>query len=443
MVKLLSLPRKRKAPGCIVCVALTLASSAAAASNDVARAYGLGEVVEGGVVFYMPEPSTSANDSFDEALDEVAIDVQSSIDVAVDRAGARFSGDTRLSYLFDGEDFQDLRFGRTDVLRLRWRLAAERRFTEGLRGSIRVAGLCSTEGCSPDFRLQSDLTGGASMKDGDVTIDSAFLQWFKSQRYDVAVGRMETKFVARGGVYSKSMDRNDSNNLRVNWTDGVHTTYRGIRGWDSHLIVQYNDEDGPSSVRRFPLDFSSGKSRASYYVAFESKKALRRIVQRAISISYLPASLATQGLQSTARKDYWGIVGRMAVRWPVRDEGWRLRASGEVAYAGKTPNKTLAGVVGDGNAGGLAWAVTLSIMDFLPRHSFGINYARTEAGWLLSPQYTPNEELVEARYMFRPTNRITLDVRGRWRFDLRERLIEDPDRSKFDFYARATWSFDM
>ena len=53
-----------------------------------------------------------------------------------------------------------------------------------------------------------------------------FLQWFRSDRFDVAMGRMETKLVARGGVYAKSLGRNDSNNLRVNWTDGLHRTYK-------------------------------------------------------------------------------------------------------------------------------------------------------------------------------------------------------------------------
>lgn len=387
--------------------------------------------------------------AFDEALDEVAIDVQSSVDSSERITRARkpvstvLHGDLRLGYILEGEDLQAVRFGKPDVLRLRWRLGIKQRFTKSLKGSLRIAGLCSTENCSPELVLSPEITGRSSMRDGEVTIDTAFLQWFQSERYDLAVGRMETKFVARGGVFSKSMDRNDSNNLRVNWTDGVHATYRGVRGWASHLIIQYNDEDGPSSLRHAPLDFTSDRSRASYYLAFESKKALRRMVQRSITVSYLPASLAKNGLSDPAREDYFGIVGRVAVRWPVREEGWRLRASAELAYATETPEKSAVGIEGTGDADGLAWAATLSIMDFAPRHSIGVNYARTRAGWLLSPQYTPNEELIEARYMFRPTARVTLDIRGRWRYDLDPNVIEIPDRDNFDFYARATWSFEM
>ncbi len=37
----------------------------------------------------------------------------------------------------------------------------------------------------------------------------------------------------------------------------------------------------------------------------------------------------------------------------------------------------------------------------------------------------------------------TVDVRGRWRDELRRRIIEDPGRDRFDFYARFTWSFEI
>jgi hypothetical protein len=96
-----------------------------------------------------------------------------------------------------------------------------------------------------------------------------------------------------------------------------------------------------------------------------------------------------------------------------------------------------------GGTGGLAWNITASIMDFVPKHSIGVNYAQTEAGWLVSPQYKNNERLFEIRYVWRPTGKLTLDVRARWRDDLRERIIEDTDRNRLDFFARFTWSFKI
>jgi hypothetical protein len=127
----------------------------------------------------------------------------------------------------------------------------------------------------------------------------------------------------------------------------------------------------------------------------------------------------------------------------VRPESWRFRFSGEIGYAPNAPSKAAAGVTGMGEADGLAWAITASIMDFVPNHSVGINYAKTGAGWLVSPQYKNNQSLIEIRYMWRPTDRLTVDIRARRREELQQRVIEDPDRDRFDFYMRFTWSFKI
>ncbi len=390
-----------------------------------------------------PDEDEQIITDFDQELGEQEIDVQGSIEDAVEVRGFRLDGDLRLGYVFAGEDLQDVSFGETDILRARWRVKSSWGIASGLRASLRLAGLCSTEDCTPDFILQPELPTRASIKDGQVTVDALFLQWFRSDRFDVAVGRIETKFVARGGVFSKSLDRNDSNNLRVNWTDGIHSTFKAKNGWESHLILQYNSSDGPSNVRRDPLDFSAGKSRVSTFLGFENLQARRGLIQRALDITYMPASLLADGQSGGQVDDYWAFVARAAARWPLRSDSWRLRFSSEIGYAPNTPTKSAAGVVGTGDADGLAWNVTASIMDFLPDHSIGLNYAITEAGWLISPQYADNERLYEIRYMWRPTNRLTLDTRGRWRDELHQRIVDDPGRDRFDFYARVTWSFEI
>ena len=96
-----------------------------------------------------------------------------------------------------------------------------------------------------------------------------------------------------------------------------------------------------------------------------------------------------------------------------------------------------------GDAGGLAWNITASVVDFLPKHSIGINYAETEAGWLVSPEYRNNERLTEIRYMWRPNDRMTVDIPARLREDLQQRIIEDTDRDGFDFFMRFTWPFNL
>jgi hypothetical protein len=378
-----------------------------------------------------------------ELLDDEEIDVQGSIDDAEDKRGITVDGDLRLGYVFAGEDFQGISFGDEGDLRARWRLRSIWGITERLRAVARLAGICSTIGCEPDFILQPNIPTASGIRDGQFTIDSLFFQWFRNEEFNVAVGRMETKYVARGGVFAKSLDRNDSNNLRVNWTDGLHTTFRAQNGWNSKLILQYNSPDGASNIRRYPLDFSDNGSRVSTVIGFENVQPRRRMVQRALDVTYMPSSLKMSGLVGSPVEDYWAIVTRWAARWPVRSEGWRLRISSEVGYAPTTPGKLVSGIVGSGDTDGLAWNVTTSIMEFLPNHSIGINFAETGAGWLMSPQYADNERLLELRYMWRPTDRLTLDVRGRWRDEISQRIIEDEGRDRFDFYARFTWSFTV
>jgi len=389
------------------------------------------------------EAEESDSEDFDEALDELSIDVAHSIGDAVDRLGLSLDGDLRIGDLFVGDNIDDVRLGGADTLRARWRIRSTWGITERFRGVLRIAGLCSTNECDPDFVVQPYISTGTSMSDGQITIDEFFLQSFRSDRFNVAIGRMQAKFVARGGVFSKSLDQNDSNNLRINWTDGLHSTFKAKNGWESHMVLQYNSEDGPSNVRRDPLDFSDSGSRVSYLFGFENLQEKRRLVQRALDVNYFPSALLINGQADGQLEDYWGIVARLAGRWPLRSESWRFRVSGEVGYAPNTPTKAATGIVGTGDADGLAWNITASVMDFVPNHSIGINYAQTEAGWLVSPQYRNNERLFEIRYVWRPTGRLTLDVRGRWRDDLRERIIEDPDRNRFDFYVRFTWSFKI
>ena len=160
-----------------------------------------------------------------------------------------------------------------------------------------------------------------------------------------------------------------------------------------------------------------------------------------MDISYLPSSLLKDGTSFGRLEDYWGLVVRGAMRWPAQSEGPNLRLSAELGYAPETQTRAAAGLAGDGDVDGLAWAVTASIMNFLPRQSIGINYARTDAGWLLSPQYGKNEELFEIRYLWRRSQRLAVDIRGRWRKNLKQ-VLNLSNREEFDFYLRFTWGFN-
>ena len=108
-------------------------------------------------------------------------------------------------------------------------------------------------------------------------------------------------------------------------------------------------------------------------------------------------------------------------------------------YAPETQTNAAAGLAGDGDTDGLAWNVVLSVMDFKPSHSIGINYGQVGAGWLLSPQFRENESLTEIRYQWRKSRQLAFDFRIRKRKELEQQILSDQKREEFDYFIRFTW----
>lgn len=209
-------------------------------------------------------------------------DSESSIEAVEARRGWSMAADIRTSYEFESLDFDNIINRDDDLARSRLRLNANWAVSERLRVSARIAGLFSTDERISEFIFQPEIPTRTGIKDGQVTFDELFLHWYRRQRFDLAVGRLQTKFVARGGVYTKSLDRNDSNNLRVTWTDGFYGTLRFKNGWTTHMILQHNSADGPGNVRWSPLDFADNETRTTYFVAFENLERSGMLLQRGL-----------------------------------------------------------------------------------------------------------------------------------------------------------------
>ena len=118
-----------------------------------------------------------------------------------------------------------------------------------------------------------------------------------------------------------------------------------------------------------------------------------------------------------------------------------MRIASEVGYAPNTPTRQAVNTGTSGDADGLAWNVSASLMEFARGHSIGLLYGRTGAGWLLSPQYRDNEEQIELRWSWRPTSDLVIDARVRRRKEL-DRLVTATQRvEELDVFVRATWRF--
>jgi len=384
-------------------------------------------------------PEDSVSGALDDSTGSIEADERTITDFLY--KGWQRSGNLRFGYVRAETDERDGSKGTTSDWRGRVRYGGRYAVNERLKFNARLAVACTSRDCDPELSLDPSETQVTTVDQGTITFDEFYLHALRLKRFDVAIGRLQTKFTTRAGVYAKSLDRNNSNAVNINWTDGIHGAYHLPNESIIHFIAEYNDKNGASNVRRAPLDFTRSSARYGYFVAWESLQRLGPFTQRGIDITYLPSSLLTEGDLSGARDDYIGIVARLATARPFGDKGRRWNVTGEIGYAPETPTKAAADLAGDGDVDGLAWAVTASLMDLWPSHSIGINYARTDPGWLLSPQYRDNEELFEIRYLWRKSDNLVIDARVRWREELEQELNQSQKLDEFDFFARFTLRF--
>lgn len=361
-----------------------------------------------------------------------------------------FSADIRTVYsryekvLNNGARVKD-----NDLL-IRMRGDAIATISDNLRAGFGIAGTCAISNCDVDFTLQADLPGSTGLKKGQFTIDEMYLHWLSDEphRFKVAIGRMQTRSVLKTGIFNKSLDRINSNNARINWTDGVHVAYQFDNGWISNFIMQYNSSEGSGNVYHDAIDFADSDARKSYFASFESNQEISGVTQRSIGISYLPSALLSS--QETAQDmtqdhdDYFGLVGKIAWLWPQKSNRFTFRGGFEVGYSPTLPSLNVIGIVNEGAVSGLAWNAVFNIMDIYPGQNFGINYAHTGAGWQLSPQYKPNTKLLEFRYQWRLKTNTLFEARLRWQDELEHsKVIKDNplQDNQVDFYLRFTRNF--
>ena len=413
-----------------------LASTCLAALLGFGAAWG--QAVDSGEA--TQEQSAVPEDSLSGSLDDSSGSIETVRDAAAQilYRGWAIKGDLRIGYVREETDERDGTTSTSTDWRGRFRVGGTYNISDRLVFGARIASACSTDQCDPSLTFDSTLDTRSTVDEGAITFDELYVNVFRHERFDVAIGRLQTKFVTRSGVFAKSLDRNNSNGFNVNWTDGVHGTYHLPNKSILHLIAEYNDSDGPSSIRRGSLDFADDKARVSYFAGWESQQRVGPFTQRGFDISYLPGALLKDGTQTGRLEDYIAVVARFAAAREFGTAGRRWNVAGEVGYAPETPTRSSLELPGDGDADGLAYAIMVSLMDLWPNHSIGVNYARADAGWLLSPQYRDNEELFELRYLWRRSRNLAVDLRVRYREELDQLLTQPQKRDEVDFFVRFT-----
>lgn len=351
----------------------------------------------------------------------------------------RPSGDIRFGYVNSETRSRAGAKDDADSFRARARLRLRGDLGGGWQASARAAVLLDTKQQNDEFWIRTYAPGPGGLESGQATIDEAYVQ-YRSQHspWSLRVGRFQAAF-APDDLMKKSLDQNDSTNFDITWTDGAWWQWHGS-DWNTHVILRHNDRRGPTGGLRRPLDFADSSARAGVFLATESKTAIGPLVQRMLTLTWLPSSLRPNGMSDPAGEDYLAVTAKAAAEWPLGDKGMRFRLGGEIGYAPDTPRRETMGS-GNGEADGFSWQTSITLGDIRPDHDVGIVYARVADGWLVSSDFRPNDSLLEARWVWRLDPSWQVDARVRRREEINLPLAAVGARRDHDFYLRATWRF--
>jgi hypothetical protein len=351
------------------------------------------------------------------------------------------SGDLRLGYLASWRENRDGSRSNNDRLAARIRVRAASEPGRDWRFSARLAGSYASDQDGFDAYVRRYRSSGTGVNAGDTTLDEFFLAYrHPDHDWQVRMGRFTTAFNLPI-VPGKSLDRNDASNFGIGWTDGLHLQLPVSGSWQGHLVVQANHRKGTGNSVRGPIDFSESGSRASGFVGLEATSHPGPFITRMLSLTWMPDSLATQGLAVDQRKDYLTVAVKTAAAWSLTDHGMRLVAAGELGHAFNRPQRNTIGLTGSQRVSGNAWQASLNLVDIRPGHSLGAVYGRLQGGWLISNDYRNNDALAEVRYQWRHSGQLSTEIRYRWREELERPDSARQNRKDQDVYIRTTIRF--
>ena len=349
------------------------------------------------------------------------------------------SGDVRFGYVSSETRARSGGTTDADSVRARARFRVSGELGNGWHASGRVAARLDSEQDDEEFWMRTYAPGPSGLEDGQATIDEAYLEYRAADSpWSLRVGRFQAAF-GIDDIMKKSLDQNDSTNFDITWTDGAWWQWRG-QDWTTHVIARHNDRRGPTGALRRPLEFRDSGSRAGLFMAVESKTAVGPVVQRMVTMTWLPSALRTNGLADPALEDYLAVTAKAAAESPLGQGGTKFRLGGEIGWAPDTPRREAMNS-GTGDADALSWQASFSFMDVLPDHDVGIVYGRVADGWLLSSDFRPNDELLEMRWVWQASKAWQLDARVRRREEIDLPASAARPRRDDDLYLRATWKF--
>lgn len=357
--------------------------------------------------------------------------------------GFYYGGRIRTGYFTQTREDRDGTESVSGNFRLRINLGAGYRFSPQWTVWARVGGRFSNDQDYMKFHITDHIPRGSDgLPLGESTLDELYINYQSTGGLNIRLGRMQTSFQLKG-VPKKSLDREDSPNTDVNWTDGLFISWPFHESYTLHMIAQYNAKTWASNILRPPLDFSDDRSRISMFGMLDVSTDHSVFVQRQLGVTWLPAALPVYGEPGEELKDYLAATARVAAAWPVGILESEILVGGELGYAFNTPAKTVMQTSAniEDMAGNTAWQMSVNLMNILSKHSIGFVFGQIEDGYLISPDMRYNNFERELRMQLRLTKNLTMENRVRVRSDLNKIVGADQKRRDVDYYFRLSYRF--
>jgi hypothetical protein len=350
-----------------------------------------------------------------------------------------YDGAVRLGFYTVNRTGRDGSTSNADDWRVRVHLGIRADISRAAFFKMRFAGRFSTDQNDASFILKDHITGSGGLQLGESTFDEMYLNLRAFGLWTIRLGRMQTKFEL-AGIPRKSLWRNDSPSSDITWTDGIYVSGYLYNEWQIHLIAQHNSRNGGTTVLRPPLTFTDSASRVGFAGAVNRTSRSGRIAQQELSVTFIPSSLRVMGGQTD---DYFAFAAQSALRFDTGFAGAHLLLAGEVGYAPNTQSEQIAGIGQSGSVGveGLAFQISLNLMNAYRNHNLGVLFGDIGAGWLISPDFRENNREVEVRYLWQISPKLNTEHRIRVRTDREKLVTAGQKREEVDLYFRFTWRF--
>lgn len=348
-------------------------------------------------------------------------------------------GDVRFGYFSQMGEQRDGSDLNVHEMRLRSRTGLRINIHENVYLQTRYGIRMTSRDIHLDPALHKSAAGNGGLKMGEGAFDEAYINISASDHFSFRVGRFQTNYSV-SGVISNSIQRHDSPNTDVAWTDGVMLRLKPAQLWSTDFILQYHYHNPPTNIFRSPIQITTDDSPISLYTSITRSIENRAIEYVAMDINYTPNGLIENSAGD--RTDYFAASLKSRLLWDI-GTGRELQWGGEIAYSFNRPDKEMVGFINSSGekAGGFGLQSNLSVINLFENQHLGFIAATLEPSLLTSSDYWNNILLLEIRHQYVFNSRLSTETRIRYRGDLKKLDTADQKRWQIFPYARLTYRF--